>query len=201
MPRYSVTPCSSHFFFKNNDKLFFAGLEQSLYDVETTGLRRKQGDEHSSRNALGAWHRFVQQVSLALMTSWMSYCICASMNYGGKLWCCVGERVQQGNLVLPTRLKTGSGHRKGFLSPTERVNARNVSFIAFNMRWPICLVFELVCLASISVRLCVWCLKFILFCLMYRSFGSLSCFLIYLRPVCVDVSHPLSICLSVCSTH
>ena len=119
MPRYSVTPCSSHFFFKNNDKLFFAGLEQSLYDVETTGLRRKQGDEHSSRNALGAWHRFVQQVSLALMTSWMSYCICASMNYGGKLWCCVGERVQQGNLVLPTRLKTGSGHRKGFLSPRE----------------------------------------------------------------------------------
>ena len=107
------------FFFKNNAKLFFAGLEQSLYDVETTGLRRKQGDEHSSRNALGAWHRFVQQVSLALMTSWMSYCICASMNYGGKLWCCVGERVQQGNLVLPTRLKTGSGHRKGFLSPRE----------------------------------------------------------------------------------
>ena len=107
------------FFFKNNAKLFFAGLEQSLYDVETTGLRRKQGDEHSSRNALGAWHRFVQQVSLALMTSWMSYCICASMNYGGKLWCCVGERVQQGNLVLPTRLKTGSGHCKGFLSPRE----------------------------------------------------------------------------------
>ena len=102
------------FFFKNNAKLFFAGLEQSLYDLETTGLRRKQGDEHSSRNALGAWHRFVQQVSLALMTSWMSYCICASMNYGGKLWCCVGERVQQGNLVLPTRLKLEVATVKGF---------------------------------------------------------------------------------------
>ena len=31
-----------------------------------------------------------------------------------KLWCCVGGRVQQGNLVLSTELKTQIGHRKEF---------------------------------------------------------------------------------------
>ena len=31
-----------------------------------------------------------------------------------KLWCCVGGRVQQGNLVLSTVLITLIGHRKEF---------------------------------------------------------------------------------------
>ena len=37
-------------------------------------------------------------------------------NKGGKflkkLWCCVGGKVQQGNLVLTTELNTLIGHRK-----------------------------------------------------------------------------------------
>ena len=42
------------------------------------------------------------------------------MNKGGKflekLWCLLGGRVQQGNLVLSTELITEIGHRKEFQS-------------------------------------------------------------------------------------
>ena len=47
-------------------------------------------------------------------------CTRSQLNQGGKfvkkLWCCVGGRVKQSNLVLSIEFITLIGHRKGFQS-------------------------------------------------------------------------------------
>ena len=82
----------SGFPFKHSSILFSSskGLEQSLHDVETKRLWRRQGDYDSSWDDLGTRRHSVQQVSLdffelvclqsVLLSSWMSVCppICLS---------------------------------------------------------------------------------------------------------------------------